>query len=258
MPRGQTVWDLMRLPVSKCEGAGDTHGLGIHSPSMTLLIAWLALTVLYVLGGMWVYLRKAGTRQLTKRISVVLLLLFLMTLVPIQCLTEYSISLYFGPVLILALSFGACLLEEILVWREGRMFGLAGIPGLVAALTVFVGLFLSSGWMFDLTGTASLPLMSGRLSPVLSYRLTAGQSVWGASTIYRYEIYKNPLRFPFVQRRIQSESVPLGCMDPDGIASHRIVPEISLGPDAKTLHLTCAYPDSEIRPDTTVDVRLQN
>ena len=249
----------MPVPILYPVSSRSTPRRGLHSLSMILLVAWLGLTVVYVLGGMWVYLRKARTHQLRKRVSVVLLLLFLIAMLPIQCLTEYSISLSFGPVLILGLSLGACFVEEILVWREGRVFGLAGIPGLVAALTLFVGLFFTSGGIFDPAGTASLsPLMSGRLSPVLSYRITAGQSIIGADTIYRYEIYKNPPRFPFVQRRIQSESVPLGCMDPDGIASHRIVPQISLGPDAKTLHLTCAYPDSEIRPDTSVDVRLQN
>jgi hypothetical protein len=226
---------------------------------MTLLLTLLSLTVLYVLGGIWVYLRKAGKRRLMRRISVVLLFLFLMSLVPIQYLTDYSVSLSFGPGLILALSLGACLLEEILVWREKRVFGLAGIPGLVGALALFVGLFFSSGWMFDLAATPSLfPLASGRLSPVLSYRITVAQSIIGASKFYRYEIYTNPLRFPFVQRRIQSEPVPWGCQDPDALASRRIVPEVFLGPDAKTLHLTCVYPGGETRPETSVDVKLQN
>jgi len=226
---------------------------------MTLLFTLLVLAVLFALSGVWVYLRKARKRQLMRRISVVLLLLFLMILEPIQYLTEYSVSLSFGPVLILALSLGACLLQEILVWRESRVFGLAEIPGLLASLALFVALFFSSGSIFDLAGTASLsPLMSGRLSPVLSYRITAAQSIIGGAKFYRYEIYTNPLRFPLVQRRIQSEPIPWGCQDPDGLESRRIVPEISLRPDLKTLHLTCLYPGEEILPETSVDVRLQN
>jgi hypothetical protein len=43
---------------------------------MTLLLTLLALTVLYVLSGIWVYLRKARKRQLMRRNYIVLLLLF--------------------------------------------------------------------------------------------------------------------------------------------------------------------------------------
>jgi len=227
---------------------------------MSLLFTLLqVLTALYAFGGVWVYLRKARKRQLVRRIYVVLLLLFLMALLPIQYATDYSVSLTFGPVLILAVSVGAFLAEVILVWRESRLLGLAGIPGFVAALVVFFSLFSMSNWMFDLVGIPSLsPFMAGRLSPVLSYRVTAAQGFFGGGKFYRYEIYTNPHRFPFVQRRILTEPVPEGCDDPEGIRSGRIVPEISLGPDGKTLHLTCMYPDGEIRAENGVDVRLEN
>lgn len=221
---------------------------------MDLLLTFLALTLLYALSGVWAYLRKARKSQLMRRISVALLLLFLVTLEPIQYLTEYSVSLSFGPVLILALSLGACLVEEILVWRESRVFGLAGIPGLVAALALFVALFFTSGSIFDPAGRGSLsPLMSGRLSPTLSYRVLPTEGGFGAH-YYAIEEYTNPSRFPIVQTRIASGVLPCGGTEED-LRSHRVVPSIGLGPNANTLHVVCVYQDSAI-PTSSEDVRL--
>jgi len=214
--------------------------------SILVLLLLVVFPGLYVLCGVWVYLRKVRGRLLIKRIWVVLLLLFLISLAPAESLTGYTVSLSFGPMLILLLSVSACLFEVILVWRESRAFGVAGLFSFAAVLVLaFLGLFL---W----TDESSISqLMSGRLSPTLSYRVVP--SAWSRGS-FEINEYANPSRFPIVQTRIASGNLPCAGTE-DDLRSHRVVPSISLGPNADTLHVVCVYRDSAIAPSSE-DVRL--
>ena len=223
----------------------------VNSPSMSHLLSVLVLLVfpvLYVLCGVWVYMRKARGRQLAKRIWVALLLLFLMSLAPAESRTGYTVSLSFGPALVLLLSVGAYLLEVILVWRESRAFGAVGIFAFLAVLVL--ALLDLYPWIDE---SSISQLMSGRLSPTLSYRVVPTEGGFGAH-YYAIEEYTNPSRFPIVQTLIARGVLPCGGTE-DEIRSHRVVPSISLGPNANTLHVVCVYRDSAIAPSSE-DVRL--
>jgi hypothetical protein len=223
----------------------------VNSPSMGKLLLVLALLVfpaLYILGGVWICLRKARGRQLIRRILVILLFLSLISLAPAESLTGYTVSLSFGPALMLLLSVSACLFAVILVWRENRAFGVAGIFVFPAVLV------LAFGSLYSAIDESSISqLMSGRLSPTLSYRVVPTEGGFGAH-YYVIEEYTNPSRFPIVQTRIASGILPCGGTE-DEIRSHRVVPSISLGPNANTLHVVCVDRDGVIAPSSE-DVRL--
>ena len=211
-----------------------------------LVLVLLVFPVFYILCGFWVYLRKVRGLRLVKRIGVALLLLFLISLAPAESLTGYTVSLSFGPALILLLSVSACLFEVIFVWRESRAFGVAGI---FAFLAVLVLAFLDLYPWIDQSSISQL--MSGRLSPTLSYRIVP--SAWGGGG-FAIEEYTNPSRFPIVQMRIASGVLPCGGTG-DDLRSHRVIPSVSLGPNANTLHVVCVYKDGAIAPSSE-DVRL--
>jgi hypothetical protein len=216
--------------------------------NLLLVLMLLVFPVLFILGGIWVYLRKARGHQLIKRIWVTLLFLFLMSLAPAESLTGYTVSLSFGPMLILLLSVGACLFEVILVWRESRAFGAVGLFAFLAVLVVaFLDLY---PWIDE---SSISQLMSGRLSPTLSYRVVPTEGGFGAH-YYAIKEYTNPSRFPIVQTLIASGVLPCGGTE-DQVRSHLLVPSISLGASANTLHVTCVFKDSAIAPESA-DVRL--
>jgi hypothetical protein len=213
-----------------------------------LVLVLLVFPALYVLCGVWLYLRKANGRQLTKRIWLALLLLFLISLAPAESLTGYTVSLSFGPALILLMSVGACLFAVILVWRENRAFGVAGIFVFPAVLV------LAFGSLYSAIDESSISqLMSGRLSPTLSYRVVPTEGGFGAH-YYVIEEHTNPSRFPIVQMRIALGNLPCAGTEGD-LRSGRVVPSISLGPNANTLHVVCVYRDNAIDPSSE-DVRL--
>jgi hypothetical protein len=216
--------------------------------NLLLVLLLLVFPGLFILGGVWVYLRRARGRQLISRIWVALLFLFLMSLAPTESLTGYTVSLSFGPMLILLLSVGACLFEVILVWRESRGFGAVGIFAFLAVLVLaFLDLY---PWIDE---SSISQLMAERLSPTLSYRVVPTKGGFGAH-YYAIEEYANPSRFPIVQSLIARGILPCGGTE-DQIRSHLVVPSISLGPSANTLHVICVFKDSAIAPESA-DVRL--
>jgi len=217
---------------------------------MILLMLALIIAALYPCLGLWVYLRKARKRQLVARCGVALLVVFLIALMPIQALTDYTVSLSFGPALVLALSLGAYLFEVILIWRESRAFGLVGCVAFVAALIVaYLGVYPV------LDGSSMDQLTAGRLAPGISYRVVLFDGGFG-SHYYVIEKFTNPPRFPFVQKRIGRGTLPCEGTS-DDLRNHRVIPSISAGAKDDTLHVVCVYKDP-VLPTESEDVMLLN
>lgn len=214
-------------------------------PMITLIIASL-----YPCLGLWVYLRKARKHQLAVRCGVALLVVFVIALTPIYFQTGYTVSLSFGPALVLALSLGAYLFEVILLWRESRAFGMVGSVAFVAALIVaYLGLYPV------LDGSSMDQLTAGRLAPGTSYRVVLTEGGFGAH-YYVIEKFTNPPLFPFVQKRIGRGLLPCGGTS-DDLRYHRVIPSISPGAKDNTLHVVCVYRDP-VLPTESEEVTLLN
>jgi hypothetical protein len=186
----------------------------------------------------WILMRSVATMSTRWQAGSAALLLFLISLEVLQWRTGYAWAIPLAPILTMIFGLMAYVLGMFLLWHKNRAVAVIGI-----AVPLFFLLNLGRGLiviLLVLVGTGGfIPDKLGRISPTLSYQTAQAHAVIGGTRFEQYGIYRNPQRFPLMQKRIRTGILPC--------------PAATFGPgrDEQTIRITC--PTENV---LTVDIRL--
>jgi hypothetical protein len=189
----------------------------------------------------WVARQSAKVRR-----RAALFLFLLILLGPIEFLTGYTLASPYAGVIIPLVSLAAYVPGLLLVWhwqdsrwnwnRPAAALGL-GAPVLYLVfnlrdLAIVFAVFLGTNGIH--------PVAEGRLSSNLSYRVVVDHSLYGGAAYYAYHVYRNPVWFPLVEKRIARG--PLECEDSQADLARSDF-KIALRPPVEkgAIHVACIY-----------------
>jgi hypothetical protein len=166
------------------------------------------------------------------RIVAFVALLILASIVPIRIFTGWAPA---GPVFVAvglyALSLIAYFVLIFAAWRIARRPNARWPASVLSFLLTIPLLFLVNPfWIF--VAVLSMPganLTSSRISPMLTYQISEQQALFSGTKFDSYEIYKQPVWFPVIQRKMANG--PTNCPRKD----------ISFSPglDSNTVLMSC-------------------
>jgi hypothetical protein len=206
----------------------------------------LILVLIAALLGASFLIRWVARQSAKVRRRAALLLFLLILLGPIEFLTGYTLASPYAEVIIPLVSLVAYLLGVLLVWhwkdskwnwnRPAAALGL-GAPMLylifnLRDLAIVFAVFLGTNGIH--------PVAEGRLSSHLSYRVVVDHSLYGGAAYYVYHVYRNPVWFPLVEKRIARG--PLDCEDSQADLETSDF-TIALRPpvEKEAIHVACIY-----------------
>jgi hypothetical protein len=174
------------------------------------LLLWLAVIALSPLAG-WRLSRSTTGVSVKLRYLLIVLLLIVFAAAPVQYFTKWSLAGPFPRAIIYPVAFFAYVVTIFVVGRNGRGFSAilaAPLVYFVASLllhSTFVLFFILMVWR---QGSTFIPLLEGRISPTISYRIFLDHALIGGSAFSSYTIYRNPRWFRLIHKEVASGPTP--------------------------------------------------
>jgi hypothetical protein len=157
----------------------------------------------------WILMRKVAQLSTQCQIIVAAPLFCIILLAPVQLGSGYSLASAWGPLVSAIVTCTACLLLLFLLWRKSRI----AVCMILAVPILFsnVSLALAIELLMMANDASRVSTAEGRISPIASYRIVRDPGIWGgADEPYKYEIFENPRRLPFIWKEVVHDRVPCG------------------------------------------------
>jgi hypothetical protein len=216
----------------------------LESLQLLLLPAGLVL-LLNGICAVWLLVRELSTPPLRWRARLIIASLALLLAALLECITGYYLAILFAGIATCIVAIGAYYLAMFLLlfgkrvtWHLNRVIAIVGICTPILTAILLPGILLVG--LFVVASDTNKPVFCGRVSPTVSYKITADEGFNGG-THYSYAIYRNPHWLPVLEKKV-ANGPTLSC-DP---TSQEV--GVRPGKNSNSVSLWCRSGESESVP----------